>query len=252
MAKAWHAKPLQRIPHNRVLDNPMSEFPTRSTRVYRLFYPWMRSLLSLLWRLLAPRLRMTGQNNIPRRGGVLLCPNHISDVDPTIVQNASPRLASRSLWFMAKRELFGMTVPLIGKLGPKIEFLQTFPVDPHEPDRDALKHAAELLKAGQCLVVFPEGFCSPDGEMNEIQAGAVMLALRGNVPIVPVGLWNTTGVMPYGSIVLRPTWKRVAIHFGKPLRFDDLKDKPKREAREIATQRLTEAMRQAREVAKNG
>ena len=230
----------------------MSDFPTRSSRAYRLIYPWMRSALSVLWRMFAPRLRMTGQNNIPRRGGVLLCPNHISDVDPTLVQNASPRLVSRSLWFMAKRELFTMKFPIIGELGPKIEFFQTFAVDPNEPDRDALKRAAELLKAGQSLVIFPEGFCSPNGEMNEIQAGAVMLALRGDVPIVPVGLWNTTGVMPYGSLILRPTLQRVAIHFGQPLRFDDLKDKPKREAREIATQRLTEAMKQAREVAKNG
>ena len=230
----------------------MSEFSTRSSRAYRLLYPLIRSTLSVLWRVCAPRLRMTGQNNIPRRGGVLICPNHISDVDPTLVQNASPRIVSRSLWFMAKRELFSMKFPIIGELGPKIEFFQTFPVDPNEPDREALRRAADILKAGQPLVVFPEGFCSLDGEMNEIQAGAVMLALRGNVPIVPVGLWNTTGVMPYGSLIFRPTLQHVGIHFGKPLRFDDLKDKPKREAREIATQRLTEAIKQARETAKNG
>lgn len=226
----------------------MTETQTRSTRAYRLVYPWMRTLLSFLWRLLAPRIRMTGTLNVPRRGGVLLCPNHISDLDPTIVQNASPR----ALWFMAKRELFGMKLPIIGELGPKIRFLQTFPVDPNEPDRDALKHAAELLKAGQPLVVFPEGYCSESGELNEIQAGAVMLALRGDVPIVPVGLWGTQSVMPYGSLIMRPTLKPVRVHFGKPLRFDDLKDKPRREARETATQRLTDAMKQARDVAKNG
>lgn len=230
----------------------MTDSPTRSTRAYRLVYPWMRTLLSFLWRLLAPRLRMTGTLNVPRRGGVLLCPNHISDLDPTIVQNASPRLASRSLWFMAKRELFGIKLPIIGDLGPKIRFLQTFPVDPNEPDREALRYAEDLLKAGQPLVVFPEGYCSSNGELNEIQPGAVMLALRAKVPIVPVGLWGTQSVMPYGSLVMRPTLNRVRVHFGKPLRFDDLKDKPKREAREIATQRLTDAMKQARDVAKNG
>ena len=226
----------------------MTDSSTRSTRTYRLVYPWMRTLLSFLWRLLAPRLRMTGNLNVPRRGGVLLCPNHISDLDPTAVQNASPR----ALWFMAKRELFGMKLPIIGELGPKMRFMQTFPVDPNEPDRDALKHAAELLKAGQPLVVFPEGYCSKSGELNEIQAGAVMLALRGDVPIVPVGLWGTQSVMPYGSLIMRPTLNRVHVHFGQPLYFDDLKDKPKREAREIAAQRLTDAMKQARDVAKNG
>ena len=230
----------------------MTDSPTRSTRAYRLVYPWMRALLSFLWRVLALRLRMTGTFNVPRRGGVLLCPNHISDLDPTLVQNASPRLASRSLWFMAKRELFDMKLPIIGDLGPKIRFMQTFPVDPNEPDREALRHAEDLLKAGQPLVVFPEGYCSSNGELNEIQPGAVMLALRAMVPIVPVGLWGTQSVMPYGSLVMRPTLNRVRVHFGKPIRFDDLKDKPKREAREIATQRLTDAMKQARDVAKNG
>lgn len=230
----------------------MENFTTRSTLIYRLFYPLMRSALALLWRLFAPRLKMTGNAHIPRRGGVLLCPNHISDLDPTIVQNGSPRIAARSLWFMAKRELFTMKLPIIGELGPKILFLQTFPVDPNEPDREALKRAEELLKAGKPLVIFPEGFCSVNGEMNPIQAGAVMLALRTDVPIVPVGIWGTQYAMPYGSLILRPTLKRVAIHFGAPLRFDDLKDKPKREARQIAVQRLTEAMKQAREIAKNG
>lgn len=228
------------------------EFETRSTFAFRLIYAPMRALLGVLWRLVAPRLRMSGQNNIPRRGGVLLCPNHISDLDPTLLQNASPRIMSRALWFMAKRELFGLKYPIIGALGPKIEFLQAFAVAPNEPDREALKRAEALLKAGKPLVVFPEGFCSPDGAMNPIQAGAVMLALRADVPIVPVGLWGTQHAMPYGSLLLRPTFKRVGIHFGKPLLFDDLKDKPKREARRIATQRLESAIKAAREIAGNG
>lgn len=230
----------------------MEQFPTSSTLAFRLIYAPMRAVLSVLWRIVAPRLRVTGTENIPRRGGVLLCPNHISDLDPTIVQNASPRIASRALWFMAKRELFDLKYPIIGELGPKIEFFQAFPVDPNEPDREALKHAETLLKAGRPLVVFPEGKCSENGEMNEIQAGAVMLALRADVPIVPVGLWGTQRAMPYGSLLIRPTLQRVRVHFGAPLRFEDLKEKPKREARQIAAQRLESAMKAAREIAKKG
>jgi 1-acyl-sn-glycerol-3-phosphate acyltransferase len=115
-----------------------------------------------------------------------------------------------------------------------------------------LRHAQKLLERGEALVVFPEGACSPSGEMQEVLPGAVLVAQRGNLPIVPVGIWGTQHVTPYGKVLPKPTTQRVHIHFGAPLRFDDLKTLPKREARAMATQRLEDAIRAAREVAKNG
>ncbi len=225
----------------------MNQFSTRRSLAYRLLYPWLHTFLLALARVLAPRLRVTGTHNVPRRGGVLLCPNHLSDCDPPFLFPATPR----ALWFMSKAEIFEMSLPVIGKLGPKITFLGAFPVEPNEPDRDSLRHAQQLLQNGEALVVFPEGEVSQSGAMNDVLPGAVLIAQRSNTPIIPVGIWGTQHVTPYGKIIPKPTWQRVHIHFGAPLHFDDLKSLPKRQARETATQRLKNAIKAAREIAKN-
>jgi 1-acyl-sn-glycerol-3-phosphate acyltransferase len=85
--------------------------------------------------------------------------------------------------------------------------------------------------------------------MQDISAGVVMLALRARVPIVPVGLWNTQHVMPYGQLIPRPTLSRVRVHFGAPLPMDDIYTLPRRQQRDAATERLQHAMREAREIA---
>jgi 1-acyl-sn-glycerol-3-phosphate acyltransferase len=212
----------------------------RSSDTYRAVYPWARVLLRVVMRILAPRLRITGRHHVPRRGPVILTPNHISDSDPPFVLNGAPR----PLWFMAKRKLFEM-----GALGPAIRFCQAFPVDPGEADRAALRFTEELLRNGQAVVVFPEGRIAHDGVLQDISAGPVLLALRAGVPIVPVGLWGTQHVVPYGTVIPRPTIARVRVHYGKPLRFDDIRDLPRRQQREVAATRLDDALWDARETA---
>jgi 1-acyl-sn-glycerol-3-phosphate acyltransferase len=118
----------------------MSDYNLRHPRSYRLVYPWARALLSVVSRFLAPRHRITGKFMCRVVAACLLCPNHVADADPPFLLNASPR----PLWFMAKRELFGMSFPVIGEFGPIISWCGAFPVDPGEPDRDALRHAGDL------------------------------------------------------------------------------------------------------------
>ena len=221
---------------------------SRRSLTYRLLYPWLNTFLIALAHILAPRFSVSGTRNVPRRGGVLLCPNHLSDCDPPFLFPSCPR----ALWFMAKAEIFEISYPIIGKLGPKMTFLGAFAVDPGEPDRESLRRAQELLQSGETLVVFPEGEVSQGGEMNEVLPGAVLLAQRSGVPIVPVGIWGTQHVIPYGQIIPRPTFQRVHVHFGAPISFDDLKTLPKREAREKARERLEAAIKEAREIARNG
>jgi 1-acyl-sn-glycerol-3-phosphate acyltransferase len=236
----------------RTVEPPETDLPTaqskalplsaRSSDTYRAVYPWARVLLRIVMRILAPRLRITGRHHVPRRGPVILTPNHISDSDPPFVLNGSPR----PLWFMAKRELFEM-----GALGPAIRFCQAFPVDPGEADRAALRFTEELLRSGQAVVVFPEGRIAADGVLQDISAGVVLLALRSGVPIVPVGLWGTSHVVPYGTVIPRPTLARVRVHYGKPIHFDDFRTLPRRQQRDAAATRLEDALRAAREVAIN-
>lgn len=199
-------------------------------------YAFLHLLARGLLRVLAPRLRVTGRHNIPYRGAVLFAPNHISDADPPIMG----LIVRRRLWFMAKRELWD--IPF---LGPVITWLQSFPVDPESPDRAALKRAAELLKNGEGVVIFPEGRVSHDGEMSQILPGVALLALKSDAPIVPVGIVGANHLIPYGSTIFHFTLKPVSVHFGAPLDFTDLKALPGREAREQAARRLENAIRDA-------
>lgn len=192
-------------------------------------------------RALAPRWKVTGRKNIPPRGPVILAPNHIADCDPPFVGLS----AHRPLWFMAKRELF--EIPVLGQL---IRFAQAFPVERGVPDRASLKRAEELLRAGQVVVVFPEGRLSENGELQPLLPGVALLALRAQVPVIPVGISGTNALLPYGKIIPRPTFAPVRIHFGAPLTFSDLADLPSRVQRTQCVERLEEALRGAIEVAR--
>lgn len=191
-------------------------------------------------RLLAPRWKVTGRQNVPARGPVLLAPNHIADCDPPFVGLS----VYRPLWFMAKRELFEIPV-----LGPLIDFAQAFPVERGVPDRAALKRAEQLLKAGQAVVVFPEGQLSQNGQLQPLLPGVALLALRAKVPVIPVGIVGTNVLLPYGKVIPRPTLAPVHIHFGKALTFDDLAGLPSRVQRAQCVERLEEALRAAIKVA---
>ncbi len=212
-----------------------------STRNFRIFGPIVHLIVRFVVRCCAPNLRVTGRKNIPLRGAVLICPNHSSDGDPPLISSS----VFRPLWWMGKRELFADRL-----VGPLISFWQTFPVDPGSPDRAALRRCEELLKRGNGLVIFPEGRVSPTGEMGPILPGAVMIALRAKVKIVPAGVAGIDKILPYAEVVPRPSLSPVRVHFGEPISFEDLAHLPAREQREVAAQRLEAAIRAAVEVAK--
>lgn len=223
-------------------NNPQNaeDFPLQSSSTYQATYPLVRATYAISGGFLAPRLRVSGRHHIPLRGGVLLTPNHIADLDWPYLFGVTPR----PLWFMAKRELF--TIPV---LGPIVRFCQAFPVERGSADRGALRHTEELLQAGRAVVIFPEGKCSLTGEMGPVLPGAVMIALHTGVPVVPVGISGTNVIMPPGTLKPRPTLAPVRFHFGPPIHFKDLMDMPRREQRAAATQRLEDAIHAARDVA---
>ena len=188
----------------------------------------------------APNWRVSGRKNVPVRGGVLFAPNHLSDCDPLLVGLSLHRPA----WFMAKSELFDIAV-----LGPMMRFAQAFPVERDSADRAALRRGEQLLKNRQALVIFPEGRLSKTGELQPLLPGITMLAMRAQVPIVPVAIAGSSQLMPYGQLVPRPTLETVHVHFCKPLELGDLSDLPPRAAREESTLRLEKALRAGIEIA---
>ncbi len=117
-----------------------------------------RSYLSLFY-----KVKVLGKENIPENGGVLLCCNHISNLDPPLLG----AYIRRPIHYMAKQELFDK--PILKSLLPKIH---AFPVRRGMSDKQALRTGLKLMKDGKMLGLFPEGTRSKDGQIGKGMAGA--------------------------------------------------------------------------------
>ncbi|UYZ24439.1 lysophospholipid acyltransferase family protein [Mesobacillus jeotgali] len=167
-------------------------------------YSFARSLVNSI---LSPiyRIEVIGKENIPADGGVLLCANHIDNLDPPVVGITAPR----PVHFMAKEELF--SVPVLGKIVPR---LNAFPVKRGMSDREALRKGLGILKDGKVLGLFPEGTRSKTGEMGKGLAGAGFFALRSDAHVVPCAI-----IGPYKA------FKKLKVVYGKPIDMESIKEK---------------------------
>jgi len=199
---------------------------------YFLAYPFVFTLIRLLARLLG-RVQSFGEENVPRTGGMIYCPNHLSDADPPTILVTVPRRA----WYIGKEELFQ-----IAGVGWFFRHFHGFPIKRDSADRAALKRAEGLLKRGEALVIFPEGRCAQDGKLQRIQPGAALLAVRANVPIVPVGLEHTNELLPYGTNRPRFSKHPVRVTFGPAIRPQDFAALSRSQAIEAVTQKLGEEL----------
>lgn len=165
--------------------------------MYNLLKPFLFILFKLVF-----RCRITGQENIPKAGGVVIAANHLSLWDPPLIGTFVPR----PIHFMAKKELFELPV-----LGWIIRQLNAFPVRRGAADRTAIRTAIAILEGGRCLGLFPEGTRSKDGSLGQAEQGMAMIAAKAGAVIVPAAILGTNRVF---SNTLLP---RFEIRFGKPI-----------------------------------
>jgi 1-acyl-sn-glycerol-3-phosphate acyltransferase len=151
------------------------------------------------------RLRVTGYENVPGTGGVIVAANHASYLDPLVVGAALKRRAT----YMAKERLF--RIPALG------EFVRSFsfPVRRDRPQPSTIKEAVRRLKNGELIVMFPEGGRNVGGSTLDAKRGVAVIAALSRAPIVPALVSGTDASLPVGGKLLRPA--RVTVTFGKPL-----------------------------------
>jgi 1-acyl-sn-glycerol-3-phosphate acyltransferase len=172
-----------------------------------MIYALMRALMRSMTRVyLAGLFKMIGVENVPRTRALLICPNHSATLDPPLVPAFMPRADT---WNMAKSEFFRK--PLIAFI---YRSYHAFPVVRHTADRAALKRSFDLLKAGQALIIYPEGTRVESGVLAKPEPGAGFIAQKAGCPVLPVALTGTRDCLPKGAWWPRRT--RVTINFGKP------------------------------------
>ncbi|MGQ9454443.1 MAG: lysophospholipid acyltransferase family protein [Armatimonadota bacterium] len=189
-------------------------------------------VLAVLVCLLFGRWKVIGRENIPKSGGVLLCANHVSYIDPPALGAGCPR----RVYFMAKEPLF--RIPILGFLIRKVG---AFPVKTHSPDRAALRTAVELLRKGECVAMFPEGTRNLTSQpLLPAEPGVGMIALMAKVPVIPVALINTAKLLPPHSYFLR--FARIKVVYGTPVDLSDLYEARGKEAIQEVGRRIMKAI----------
>ena len=161
-------------------------------KMYSFAYHILWPIVHVLW-----PYRFTGREIIPE-GGAVICANHSSFIDPILVGLAFGK--KHFLHFMAKAELF--KVPVLGWIMRKAG---AFGVNRGSNDISAVRTAMKYLKAGEKVLIFPEGTRVSEDDAVEARTGAIRLASKLRVPIVPVHVPR-----------VKKLFSRVHIHIGEP------------------------------------
>ena len=180
-----------------------------------MFYWFMKNLVAGPLVKTVFRPWVTGADNIPKTGAVILASNHLSVVDSIFL----PLVIERRISFLAKSDYF------MGR-GVKGWAIKNFlkgtgmlPIDRSggKASEASLNTGLKVLARGEVLGIYPEGTRSPDGKLYRGRTGVARMILEAHVPVVPVAMIDTEKVMPIGSKL--PKVRRIGVIFGEPLDF---------------------------------
>jgi 1-acyl-sn-glycerol-3-phosphate acyltransferase len=168
---------------------------------YRIVWFFVYSFCRLAW-----RVRIHGRERLPRTGGYVVAPTHRSGWDIPF----SSMITARRVRFMGKGSVFRVPV-----LGPALRYLGGFGIERGTPDRRALQALLECLQGGEPVVMYPEGTRHVGDRVGELYDGAAWVAARAEVPIVPVAIAGSEGILRSGRKL--PRFPTVVIVIGDPV-----------------------------------
>ncbi len=211
-------------PQAEVIRPEITKLPdlTIFRRVYRLF---VRGLIRLVVRL-CTRTTTQGLENIPRQGPALMVSNHLGDADLIVGLAFSPV----EVEFISKAELHDY--PILGRL---MDAYGAIWVHRGHPDRRALRAALECLRQKRIVAIAPEARESLTGALEKGTGGAAYIALRADVPVVPVAFTGTENARVYGNLK-RLHKTDITLTIGPAFRLEHLSDR--REGIDKGTQKI--------------
>lgn len=182
------------------------------------FFAWVASRIVY-------RFKVQGDENIPVEGPAVLACNHVSFVDAVLLMAASPR----PIYFVMDHRIF--KVPVLGWL---FRLAKAIPIAPQKEDpacyAAAFARAAEVLRQGDLLAIFPEGGITKDGQLQPFKGGIMKVLEEAKAagvqpPVVPMALTNLWGSffsrIEQGNAMVRPfrrgIFNRVGLNVGTPV-----------------------------------
>ena len=171
------------------------------------------------------RFKVQGDENLPSAGAAILACNHVSFVDAVLLMAASPR----PIYFVMDHRIF--RVPVLGWL---FRLAKAIPIAPYKEDpktyEAAFDRAAQVLREGDLLAIFPEGGITKDGQLQEFKGGIMKIIERAReegieAPVIPMALTNLWGSyfsrIEQGGAMVRPfrrgMFSRVGLNVGHPV-----------------------------------
>ncbi|NLB91209.1 MAG: 1-acyl-sn-glycerol-3-phosphate acyltransferase, partial [Clostridiales bacterium] len=197
------------------------EPPKRKPWVYSVF----RGIITVLFRTIFP-VKVIGREILDQtQAPYIFLGNHKTWIDPVCMAYG---IRKKQITFLAKKELF--QAPLLGRV---LYWLGAIPVDRKHSDMKAIRLCLNALKNNEILGIFPEGTRHKEGIMEEIEGGVAIIALRSQVPLIPM----------YISHPLRFFHKNYC-YVGSPIQMDDLIEKGiSKETTEILLDRIRNSYR---------
>jgi len=171
------------------------------------------------------RTRAIGRANVPARGGLILAPNHFSNMDHFFCGV----YLRRQVRFMSKSQFFGGN-PLISYV---FRTCGHFPVRRGHRDDEAFITAQRILARGGCVGIYAEGGRSRSGGLGELRPGVGRVALESGVPVVPVAIHGSLAVRDWR----RGRFPRITVSYGEPLVLTP-NPEPDREQQMAAAQQI--------------
>lgn len=184
-----------------------SNRPTSTFNKYRAFFQILVCKYFYMIRLkLVYRLKVEGLENVPKDNAYIVCPNHLSTLDPPMVAAIMPRRVS----FMAKKELFDIRF-----LRWWIDWLGAFAVNRESLGPSTIKTVLNIKKSEWVFGIFPQGTRGEPGTISNISKGFAGLAKITKCAVLPVGIVGTNEVKRL------PFTGQITVKIGKPIPYSD-------------------------------
>lgn len=150
------------------------------------------------------RPKIVGKENIPKDTAALICPNHVHALDSAIIVAKFKRKVN----VLAKEELYKN-----GFIRFIADLFGIYPVKPDSKSMESVKISLKILKNNGLLMLFPEGTRNGMAKGVKPKDGAIKLAIKANVPIIPVGFQGN----------FKP-FKKIKVNIGEPIYYTEYKD----------------------------